>query len=182
LKGIIFTEFLDMTAQRFGEDLVDDIIADAQLPHGGAYTSVGIYPHNELIALLSAMAKRTGLAVDSLLEVFGRHLFGRFYHRYPQFMDSVTDPLEFLIGVETIVHTEVRRLYPDAQLPKFETARVSEDTILMNYLSAHDFSSLAVGLISGCADHYQCKLITSRVEAKRVQHGVSVKLSVTRNG
>lgn len=182
MKGIVFTELLDMVSQRFGDNLVDDMIGDANLPHGGAYTSVGTYPHTEMVALVSSMSKRTGLAIDTLLEVFGHHLFGRFYARYPNFMDSTPDALEFLMGIETIVHTDVRKLYPDAQLPQFDTRRISADQIEMRYQSKHDFSSLAVGLIKGCADHYTCRLEIERSLPRPVGGGVAIDFLVTRHG
>jgi hypothetical protein len=182
MKGIVFTEFLDMVSQQFGENLVDDIIADASPPHGGAYTSVGTYPHSEMVALVSSLSGRTQRSVDALLETFGHHLFGRFYQRYPQFMDSTMDPLEFLMGIETIVHTEVRKLYPDAQLPAFDTQRISSNEIAMNYCSAHDFSSLAVGLIKGCATHYRCELAVSRSSPTKGAAGVEVQFLVKRHG
>jgi hypothetical protein len=180
MKGIVFTEFLDMVGDKFGENMVDDIIDDAQLPHSGAYTSVGTYPHTEIVALVTSLSKRTELSLDTLLEVFGHHLFGRFYQRYPTFMDSSPDALSFLMGIETIVHTEVRKLYPDAQLPQFETHRIGADQIQMNYRSAHDFSTLAVGLIKGCAEHYQCTLDIERSEPHSTVAGITVDFVVTR--
>ena len=74
MKGIAFTEFLKMVSQRHGDDLVDDLIEDAQLPHGGAYTSVGTYPHSEMVALVLAMSQRTGLSFNQLLEAFEKRL------------------------------------------------------------------------------------------------------------
>lgn len=35
MKGMIFTEFLEMVEAKFSADMVDDIIADSDLPHGG---------------------------------------------------------------------------------------------------------------------------------------------------
>jgi hypothetical protein len=181
MKGVVFTEFLDMVRDRYSDDLVDDMISDARLPHGGAYTSVGTYPHGEMVALVSSMSHRTGAAFAQLLEVFGEHLFGRFYSKYPAFMDSCPDALTFLMGIESIVHTEVRKLYPDAQLPDFETLRVAPDRINMTYRSAHDFSALAVGLIQGCARHYRCELVVTRGSPQQVGSVVSVDFVVTQN-
>ena len=39
MKGIVFTEFLDFVADRYGEDTVDDIIDASELPSAGAYTA-----------------------------------------------------------------------------------------------------------------------------------------------
>ena len=180
MKGIVFTEFLEMVSQRHGDDLVDDLIEDAQLPHGGAYTSVGTYPHAEMVALVTSMSKRTGLSLNQLLEAFGHHLFSRFYVHFPHFMDSTPDALEFLMGIETIVHTEVRKLYPDAQLPSFETHRIAPHQIEMKYQSAHDFSSLAFGLIKGCAQHYGHELEIDMSSPRQLGGAVAVDFLVTR--
>lgn len=35
MKGVVFTEFLEMVEARFSADLVDDVIDAANLPSGG---------------------------------------------------------------------------------------------------------------------------------------------------
>ena len=74
MKGVVFTEFLEMVEARFSADVVDDIIDAANLPSGGVYTAVGTYPHEEIVALVLALAQQTGLSVRDLLLVFGEHL------------------------------------------------------------------------------------------------------------
>lgn len=58
MKGMVFTEFLDFVAARFGDDMVDDIVEASPLESGGAYTAVGTYSHGEMVALCSAPASR----------------------------------------------------------------------------------------------------------------------------
>ena len=36
MKGVVFTEFLDMVEEKFSAEMVDDIIAAADLPHAAA--------------------------------------------------------------------------------------------------------------------------------------------------
>ena len=43
MKGIVFTEFLEMVEEKYGLEMVDDIIENANLQSHGAYTSVGTY-------------------------------------------------------------------------------------------------------------------------------------------
>ena len=119
MKGIVFTEFLEMVESRFSFDMVDDILDDARPASGGAYTAVGTYPHDEMVALVSALSARSGLAVADLLRAFGAHLFGRFVQGYPDFFARVDNAFDFLAGIEDIIHAEVRKLYPDAELPHF---------------------------------------------------------------
>ncbi len=155
MKGVIFTEFLDMVEAKFSADMVDDIIDDADLPSGGAYTAVGTYPHEEIVSLVVSLSKASGLEVPVLIKIFGQHLFGRFYQLYPVFFPASQDTFDFLESIENHIHVEVRKLYPDAQLPSFATERVGQHTLIMTYRSPHPFADLADGLIAGCLAHFK---------------------------
>lgn len=154
MKGVVFTELLEMVEARFSADMVDDIIDDAQLPSGGVYTSVGTYPHEEIVALVVALSQRSGLAVRDLLLAFGEHLFGRFVAGYPAFFVNVSDAFVFLAGIEDIIHTEVRKLYPDAELPRFDIERHDSQQLVLVYDSRRHFEDLAEGLMRGCIAHF----------------------------
>ena len=153
MKGMVFTEFLEMVEAKFSADMVDDIIADSDLPNGGAYTSVGTYDHAELVKMVVALSQRADIPAPTLVQVFGEHLFGRFNVLYPSFFAGITSALDFLEGIETVIHTEVRKLYPDAQLPQFECTR-SADGLHMRYSSPRHFGDLAEGLIKGAVAHF----------------------------
>ena len=49
MKGMIFTEFLDMVEERFGLAVADRIIEAGGSSTGGAYTAVGTYDHREMV-------------------------------------------------------------------------------------------------------------------------------------
>ena len=154
MKGVVFTEFLGMVESRFSPDMVDDIIDDARLPHGGAYTAVGTYPHEEVVAMVVALSKRTGIAVPDLIRAFGQHLFGRFVQAYPSFFAQVSDTFRFLSGIEDIIHAEVLKLYPDAELPRFVVERHDERQLVLTYQSPRHFQDLAEGLMQRCIAHF----------------------------
>lgn len=119
MKGVVFTEFLDFVSGALGSDVADDIIDDADVPNGGAYTAVGTYPYTEMQALVTALSRRTGKPVPDLLTLFGRHLCRRFAVRYPEFFTVQTSLFDFLESVDAYIHREVHKLYPDAELPVF---------------------------------------------------------------
>lgn len=154
MKGVVFTEFLDMVEQRFSADMVDDIIDQASLPGGGAYTAVGTYPHSEMVALVVALSDKSGTPVPTLLKAFGEYLFGRFVLAYPAFFQGVTDVFGFLSGIEDIIHAEVRKLYPDAELPRFDVEAHDAKRLVLRYSSGRHFEDLAEGLIRGCCQHF----------------------------
>ncbi len=155
MKGVVFTEFLEMVEDRFSADMVDDIIDDADLPSGGAYTAIGTYPHEEIVALVAALSERSGIPVPDLLKVYGEHLFGIFVRGYPGFFTGVTDAFAFLAGIEDIIHAEVRKLYPDAELPRFDVEYCDDGRELtLVYDSRRHFEDLAEGLMLGCVAHF----------------------------
>ena len=82
MKGVVFTEFLEMVEEKFGDEMVDDIINDSDLSTNGAYTAIGTYPHNEIITLVVNLSKYSKIPVPDLVHVFGKHLFSRFVVQY----------------------------------------------------------------------------------------------------
>ena len=154
MKGIVFCEFVEMMEQEFSGEMADEIISGAQLESGGAYTTVGTYDHHEMLTLVTRLSEKTGMPVPDLINAFGRYLFGRFFELYPAFFEGVDGAFSFLDRIEEHVHVEVRKLYPDAELPTFATSRPDDDTMVMVYQSKRPFADLAHGLIEGCITHY----------------------------
>ena len=165
MKGVVFTEFLDFVSGTHGANMADDIIDDAGVPNGGAYTAVGTYPHTERQALVAALSRRTGTPAPDLLGLFGRHLCRRFAVKYPEFFRAQTSLFDFLDSVDGHIHAEVHKLYPDAELPVFRLARRGADAIDLDYESCRPLEALAEGMIRAAADHYgqPVAIATSRV-------------------
>jgi hypothetical protein len=176
MKGMVFTHFLAMVEERFSFDTVDAIIDRAELPHGGAYTAVGTYPHEEMVALVVALSAETGISVDELLKTYGRHLFGKLSAAFPHFMEGSADSFQFLAGLDGHIHVEVRKLYPDAELPRFSYRTLSEGQVEMVYHSSRHLETLAVGLMEGCFQHFH---ETITIEPEPMENG-DVRFVLTR--
>ncbi|MDP5170181.1 MAG: heme NO-binding domain-containing protein [Bacteroidia bacterium] len=155
MKGIVFTEFLEMVEEKFGFVTADAIVQDADLPSGGIYTAVGTYPHAEIVALVVQLSQKTSIPIPSLLQAFGQHLFPKFVQGYGGFFQNVTDPFVFLSSLENYIHVEVKKLYPDAELPSFDSHFPDEKTLVMEYRSARGMADFALGLLEGCLTHFQ---------------------------
>ncbi|TWT94323.1 heme NO-binding domain-containing protein [Neorhodopirellula pilleata] len=163
MKGIVFTELIEMVEADLGIEIVDRMLTKADTPSQGSYTAVGTYDHGELIRLVIALSGETGIPVSELVRSFGRHLFGRFATLYPQFFRGVEGTLDFLPLIETYIHVEVRKLYPDAELPSFESEFVGE-SLEFYYQSSRPFADLAEGLVLACVDHFNERLDVQRID------------------
>jgi Haem-NO-binding len=178
MKGVVFTEFLDMVEEKFSADMVDDIIEMSNLASGGAYTAVGTYPHEELVAMVVALSKQSGVATGALINVFGQHLFKRFYVRYPHFFANVPTAFDFLSGIEDVIHVEVLKLYPDAQLPRFVVEKRSADELVLVYHSARHFGDLAAGLMQGCVAHFGENINIARQDLKTEDGNANIQFTL----
>ena len=155
MKGIIFTEFLEMVEEKFSPEVADKIIDASETVTGGSYTSVGTYHHSELIEMVGHLSEESGVEVVPLVKVFGEHLFGRFVDLYPEFFEGRDNCFSFLELIEDHVHVEVKKLYPDAELPTFATTQPDPNKLIMTYESMRPFAPVAEGLILGCIAHFK---------------------------
>ncbi|MFD2828427.1 heme NO-binding domain-containing protein [Leeuwenhoekiella polynyae] len=147
MKGIVFTEFLELVEEKFGLEMVDDIITASELESGGAYTAVGTYKFSEMVQLLTHLSERTQLSVDDLLYTYALHFFKVIQRSYPGLLNTYSDPLELIASIENHIHVEVRKIYPDAQLPVFKIVKRSENTLILDYLSSRAMYSFGLGLM-----------------------------------
>lgn len=163
MKGMVFTEFLEMVETKFSAELVDDLISETKPASGGAYTSVGTYDHQELVDMVVALSNHTQIPVPDLIKTFGLYLFKVFAKNYTYFFENVQNAFDFLFGIDVIIHAEVIKLYPDAKLPKFECKR-ENNKLYMTYHSERHLADLAEGLIMGSAEYFNESFAINRDE------------------
>ena len=170
MLGIVFTEFADMVEEKFSPEFLDELLeaCHESLGSGGAYTAVGNYDHNEILVIVSEMARKLNVSVDELVRSYGRHLFGVFTKKYPGFFEGVNDSMSFLMRVETHIHKEVLKLYHTAELPTLDCQLVTEDSMRIEYRSSRPFSALALGLIEGCAEYFDESI---QIESQDLSNG-----------
>lgn len=179
MKGIIFTEFLKMAEDRYGLAVKDQIIRWARLPNDGAYTTVGNYDFRELTRLVDELSKATGTPAAQLLVGFGDRIFQFFAENYGHFFARAPSCFEFLAHIENYIHVEVRKLYPDAELPSFRYARRDSHHLVMEYHSARPLGLFAEGLIRATIRHYG-EAIDMQVEDLSGGQGKAMRFSMTR--
>ena len=177
MKGIVFTEFLQLVEEKFGYEMVDKLLLAAKTEHGGAYTAVGTYDHQELIQLVVKLSEEVNIDTPELVKTFGSYLFKKFSVSYPGIFGSEqNNTFDFLQRVEEHIHVEVRKLYPDAELPTFKYNKLNDDTLEVIYQSSRPFADLCEGLISECIVHFEEKISVQREDL--ADDGTSAKFTL----
>ncbi|KIE19681.1 guanylate cyclase [Vibrio sinaloensis] len=176
MKGIIFTEFIDLVEAKFGLDTLDDILESAG--DDGVYTSVGSYDHRKLVQLVVMLSKKTGIPAEDLQRVFGQSVFNNLYSSLPKSssLENCQSTFQFIRLVEDYIHTEVKKLYQDANPPRFDFISESETEMEFDYRSARCMAHVCLGLLEGCAAHFEQLINVEMVP--QVEDGSNVRFKV----
>lgn len=164
MKGVIFTEFLEMVEQNFGLEMVDRLVTRSDMESNCAYTSVGTYDHAELVELVVGLSEETDASCKELVFGFAQHLFASFTKKYSSILGGINSSFELLESIEGFIHVEVRKLYPDAELPEITFTQIDPNHSELIYRSARPFADLCEGLIRACGKHYGEALAIERTE------------------
>lgn len=179
MKGIVFTEFLELVEDKFGLEMVDSIIENSNLESKGIYTSVGTYKFAEMLQLLQNLSNNTGILIDNLLLAYGEHFFSVLKKSYPQLLKAYKDPIEMLASIESHIHTEVLKIYPDAELPKFDVIERSDNYLIMIYKSSRAMHHFGLGLMNKTFEYFNSK---ATIELEMIKEdGTEVKFVINKN-
>jgi heme-NO-binding protein len=152
VKGIVFNLLEEIVARDHGEDAWDALLDAAGLD--GAYTSLGSYPDEDLFKLVAAASSTLGMEPDDVVRWFGRNALPLLGRSYPDFFAPHRSARPFVLTLNDIIHPEVRKLYPGADVPVFDYDASSDDVLVMGYASPRRMCAFAEGLIEGAATHY----------------------------
>ncbi|MCA9169061.1 MAG: heme NO-binding domain-containing protein [Planctomycetales bacterium] len=155
MRGIVFTEFQQLVEERFGMAMYDRLVCTVETETQGAYTSVGNYDYHELLRLVEQLSKVVDIPISDLVKVFGHHLFKSFVRAYPYSVVGITNTAELMQSVESVIHVEVSKLNPDAELPMFKLTELGEDDLEIVYESTRPFADLAQGLIEASIEYFE---------------------------
>ncbi len=178
MLGVVFTEFFEMVEDKFGYDMVDKLIEQSTSESKGIYTAVGTYHHGEIVEHVVNLHKESGLEIPLLLNTFGRYLHGTFVKNYSSFFENATNAFDFLESIENYIHVEVKKLYPDAELPSFDSERITDNQMVLYYTSARRLGDFAKGLIEQTMEYYE---ETAEVTMENLEaDGSKVKFVITK--
>ncbi len=178
MKGIVFTEFLELVEDKFGIEMVDAIIEASDLESEGVYTTIGTYNFSEMLQLLKQLSSRTNIAIDDLLLVYGEHFFSVIERSYSGLLETYKDPIEMLSSIENHIHVEVRKIYPEAELPTFIVEEKSENLLIMLYKSSRAMYYFGLGLMNKTFDHFNS---TAEINLEKInEDGTEVRFIIQR--
>ena len=176
MKGMVFTAFIEYVEDSFGDLVVEQMISGCNLASDGAYTSVGTYDHGEIVQMIVQLGKLSDREIPGLIKDFGYRLFGTLVAGYPEVVKYVNDSFSLVATIDNHIHVEVRKLYPDADLPSFSHEFRGPDELRLLYESERGLADLAEGLLLGCFDHFKEEIVLQRED---LSQGAGTRVAFT---
>ncbi|WP_280156356.1 heme NO-binding domain-containing protein [Piscinibacter sp. XHJ-5] len=177
MKGIVFNLLEAVVRRDHGDDVWEALLEQASVD--GAYTSLGNYPDDEITRLVGAAAAALDMSPDDVVRWFGRNALPLLAKKHPHFFDAHKSTRPFLLALNDVIHSEVRKLYPGADVPVFTYDTSSPDVLLMYYRSHRKMCALAEGFIEATAAHYDEEISLDQPECmKRGDERCVLRVSV----
>lgn len=154
MKGILFTEFLELTEEKYGLEIVQRIIDECDLKSDGIYTAIGTYSHKEFFIIINKIAEINQQGINSILEEYGNHFLWVLSKSYPVFFKK-ENTFEFLKSIDNYIHPTVLKLYPKAELPRFESIQSGRNELKLTYYSSRKMVYFAIGLIKASGTFFK---------------------------
>jgi hypothetical protein len=152
MKGVVFNLLEAVVRRDYGEDTWETLLEAANVD--GAYSSLGNYPDEEMSKLVGAASSALKLPADDVVRWFGRNALPLLAKKHPKFFEPHNSTRPFLLTLNDVIHSEVRKLYPGADVPEFTYDTSSSEVLLMHYRSPRKLCALAEGFIEATAAHY----------------------------
>ena len=176
MKGIVFTELLEMVESKYGLETVDHIITVSNLDSKGAYTSVGTYDFVEMQNLLFSLSNRVNLPINDLIYTYGLFFFKVLLESHPKIFEYYKDPITFLSSIENHIHVQVLKLYPGAELPTFNIISKDSTSLEVIYSSERCMYMFAKALMEKTFEYFDENAIINYVKLK--EDGSQVKFVI----
>jgi hypothetical protein len=77
MKGIVFTEFLELVEEKFGLKMAYYIVSNSELASNRVYTAVGTYDYKGIFTLVQILSKEVNIETSELMIIYGKHFFKR---------------------------------------------------------------------------------------------------------
>jgi hypothetical protein len=189
MKGIIFTEFLDLVEERFGLEMVDQIICQSRLESQGAYTSIGTYSIYEFLQLLHHLSKNKSISIINLLEVYAVQIFSAMDTIHPEMLKSYNNPIEMIAAmndhIEIIFNTkntlpiESLKVESFVPFPLFIVEEKTKNSLIIKYISNRGLQYFWLGLMHEMFKHFN---ETATIVLEKIKKdGTEIKFTINKN-
>ena len=153
MHGIILSELKRFVVTKHGDDVWRKLLQDADRSNA-VYLAGGVYPDEDVVAIVAAASRLSGASPSTILEEFGDYIAPHLLEIYQPLIPANWRTLDVIEKTEGHVHRVVRIKNPGAAPPQLRTERVSDTEVILHYSSPRKMCSVAKGIGKGLARHF----------------------------
>ena len=153
MKGTIFNILEEFICENFGDEAYEELLEKItpELNEKGPFVGPGTYPDSDFFALVGALLEMKGISPEDGVRALGKYAFKKLLDKLPISVNQFENPKSLILGINGVIHMEVKKLYEDAELPFFEFDELSEKVLVMKYFSSRKLYPFVKGLLDGLA-------------------------------
>jgi len=149
---MVFGELKKFVDKNLGGDSWQSLLKQLNLRK--VYIPIQEYPDEEILSLIGAASKHTGISIHDLLVVFGKFIAPTLLQSYHRQITATWTLMDLLEHTESTIHKVVRLRNPSATPPQLQIERINTDNIVITYTSPRQICGLALGIAQGLADQF----------------------------
>ena len=154
MKGHIFNLLERFIVETAGAGACEKILDSCEFEGNGVFVRPGNYPDSDLVELVNETVDQLGLTVEQAHLAFGEWIFPHLAKLVPSEMVDVGHPKKFLMTLNEIHEVELKKLWPDAEPPKFYCEDMGPDSMTFTYDSPRQMFDLVDGVLKSVAKYY----------------------------
>ncbi len=152
MHGMVFSELKRFIDKNLGGNNWQSLLAELNLRK--VYIPIQEYPDEEILALVSATSRKTGIHIYDLLVAFGKFIAPALLSSYHRQINPDWTLFDLLEHAESTIHKVVRLRNPGAKPPRLQINRLSADKLVIVYASSSKLYGLALGISQGLAEQF----------------------------
>jgi hypothetical protein len=154
MKGHIFDLLEKFIREQVGEDALYEIIDACSFDTSAAFVRSAVYPDDNLYEMVGRAVDRLGIEPEVAHAAFGRWIIPELGNLMPGVFDRYDGPCAFLAGLDEMHQVSLKKIYPDAEPPRFAYQSINEEEGVIRYQSPRGLHHFMAGCLEGVADVY----------------------------
>jgi len=177
MKGLFFTELVELVETDYGFAVLDQVIRTAVPPTDGVYTSMCSYNAEEFFGLVEALAVDMKQPSSTFLRSFGRHFFRCLLDRNEKLLDNYSSAIKALQDVNELVRA-TRIFSFEHRPPKAEFAEVGPAAWQLTIRTKLPVQDIILGALEACIARYGEPLEVSRTDVQ-TDNTITTRFDIT---
>jgi len=154
MKGHIFNLLEQFIVETAGVEVYDEIHESCNFSGNGVFARPGNYPDADLRELVNKTVAQLGMTTEQAHLAFGEWIFPHLAKLVPSELVDVGHPKPFLMTLNEIHEVELKKLWSDAEPPRFHCVDTGPDSMTFTYDSPRQMFDLVDGVLESVAAYY----------------------------